>query len=58
MTTIFEDFGNTEYLVFSLDPDNYPEEDTIYCKIVTPIELALGTLEYGDLSLVFEEKVR
>ena len=58
LTDMFDTVGNTEYLCFALDPTNKPNDDTIYCKINTPIDMALGTLGNGDVSLVFEEKVR
>lgn len=54
---MFRSLKTIRWLVFALDPDNYPEEDTIYCQITTPLSHALGTLGYGDVSLVFEEKV-
>ena len=55
--TMFRAVKNINMLVFALDPDNYPENDTIYCKLTTPYAAALGALEYGDMSLGFEEKV-
>ena len=58
LSAMFEAVGNTGPLVFALDPDNYPEEDTIYCEIQTQLGYALGALAYGDVSLVFEEKTR
>lgn len=53
---IFRAIGVTRPLVFALDPANYPEEDTIYCKMKGDLSRALKALEYGDVSLTFEEK--
>ena len=55
--TMFNAVGNTRTLVFALDPVNYPEEDTIYCKMKSSLSHALGMLGYGNVSLNFEEKV-
>ena len=57
LETMFEEVGNTRPLVFALDPDNYPADDTIYCVLKTPLAVALGALGYGDVGLTFEEKV-
>jgi len=57
LATIFEAVKTINMLVFALDPDNYPEEDTIYCKLTTPLAHALRALGYGDVTLSFEEKV-
>jgi len=54
---MFMDVKNIYMVVFALDPDNYPEEDTIYCNMTTPLVQAIGALEYGDVPLSFEEKV-
>ncbi|MBA7554282.1 hypothetical protein ES705_46896 [subsurface metagenome] len=57
LITMFRLVKNIHMLVFALDPDDYPEEDTIYCKLTTPLSQAIGALEYGDVPLSFEEKV-
>ncbi|GAF78509.1 unnamed protein product [marine sediment metagenome] len=44
-------------LVLALDPDNYPEEDTIYCEVITQLNMAQAILGYGDVPISFEEKV-
>ncbi|OPL13101.1 MAG: hypothetical protein AVO39_11045 [delta proteobacterium MLS_D] len=54
---IFRDVKNIHPLVFALDPDDYPNEDTLYCKITTPLTQTLRALEYGDVPITFEEKV-
>ena len=55
--TMFRAVKNIKNIMLALDPDNYPEDDTIYCRITTPLAHALGALGYGDVSLQFEEKV-
>ena len=57
LIAMFRSVKNIRLLVFALDPDNYPEEHTIYCKLTTPLSQAIGALEYGDVPLSFEEKV-
>jgi len=57
LIVMFKVVKNIYMLVFALDPDNYPEEDTIYCQLTTPLQQAIGALEYGDVPLSFEEKV-
>jgi len=57
LETMFRAVGNTRPMVFALDPDNYPSDDTIYCHLTTPLAVALGALAYGDVGLTFEEKV-
>jgi hypothetical protein len=53
--TMFEAIGNTEPLVVSLNPDSYPSKDSIYCRMTTPLEEAVHLLEYGTVSMAFEE---
>jgi len=57
LIAMFKAVKNIYMLVFALDPNNYPEEDTIYCQLTTPLQQAIGALEYGDVPLSFEEKV-
>lgn len=57
LETMFRAVKNINVLVFALDPDNYPEEDTLYCKLITPLSESLGALGNGDVALSFEEKV-
>ena len=57
LITMFKSVKNIHMLVFALDPDDYQEEDTIYCKLTAPLSQAIGALEYGDVPLSFEEKV-
>ncbi len=57
LETLFRAVKNINMLVFALDPDSYPEDDTIYCKLTTPYTAVLGALEYGDVTMGFEEKV-
>ena len=57
LETIFRAVKNIYPLVFALDPDNYPEADTLYCMITTPLAHALTALGYGDVTISFEEKV-
>ena len=57
LSAIYDAVGITEPLVFSLDPDSYPEEDTIYCMFANDFSAELGTLEYGTVGMALEEKV-
>ncbi len=57
LETMFRAVGITRPLVFALDPDEYPEEETIYCKIKGSLSRAMKALRYGDIPLSFEEKV-
>jgi hypothetical protein len=57
LETMFRSAKNIRPLAMALDPDNYPEDDTIYCMMTTPLDIALGALEYGDVTIGFEEKV-
>jgi len=57
LETMFRAVKTTGYLALALDPDNYPEADTIYCRMTTPLAHALGALGYGDVSISFEEMV-
>ena len=55
--TLFRAVGNTEPFVFVLDPTDYPEEDTIYCLIVSNISMALSILANGSLNILLQEQV-
>lgn len=55
---IFRVIGRTGYCVVALDPDSYPSVDTIYSLLVTDLSKVLTALDYGNVSLTFEEKVR
>jgi hypothetical protein len=57
LETMFRAVRRTRPLVFALDPDNYPGEDTIYCEMTSDLSEALAALGYGDVTLNFEEKV-
>ncbi len=57
LETMFRSVKTIRPLVFALDPDNYPADETIYCIITTPLEFSLGALAYGDVDLTFEEMV-
>lgn len=57
LETMFRAVGKTRPLVFALDPDSYPENDTIYCKIKSDLNRAMKALAYGDVPMSFEEKI-
>ena len=57
LAAMFEAVKTINMLVFALDPDDYPEEDTLYCKITTDLSHALRALGYGDVTLSLEEKL-
>lgn len=57
LETMFRAIGITRPLVFALDPDEYPEDETIYCKLKGSLSRALKALRYGDVDMQFEEKV-
>ena len=55
--TMFDSIGNTEPVVVSLNPDDYPSADSIYAEMTTPLEEAVQLLEMGDVAMAFEEKL-
>jgi len=58
LEAMFRAVGTTRPLVFALDPDAYPEAQTIYGKFKGgSLDRALKTLSYGDCALTIEEKV-
>jgi hypothetical protein len=57
LETMFRAVKTIRPIVFALDPDEYPEEDTVYCVITTPLSHALGALRYGNVSIELEELV-
>ena len=57
LEAMFRSVKTIRPLVFALDPDNYPADETVYCIITTPLEYSLGALAYGDVDLTFEEMV-
>jgi len=57
LETIFRAVKTIRPLVFVLDPDEYPEADTIYCRITTPLAATLAALNQGDVSITLEEQV-
>jgi hypothetical protein len=57
LETMFRSVKTIRPLVVALDPDNYSRDDTIYCEMTTGLDMALGALAYGDVSVSFEEKI-
>ena len=54
---MYKDNGNIFPVVIALDPNNYPNKDTIYSLIATPIDMALRVLNQGTIALTFQELV-
>ena len=57
LETLFRAVKTINPLVFALDPDNHPADDTIYCMVTTPLSITQGALENGNVPITFEEKV-
>jgi hypothetical protein len=54
--TLFDTIGNTGYLVMSADPDDHPEDWTIYGQMVTRLAVAMRLIDLGSLDAIFEEQ--
>ena len=57
LEAMFREVKTIYPIVFALDPDNYPEDDTIYCVITTSLSHSLYALGNGDVTIEFEEQV-
>ena len=57
LTTIFDKVGNSNPIVLALDPTDRPSKDSLYCYLLTPLDLLNQlTSQYGTSILMFEEK--
>jgi len=56
MEAVFDKVGNNTPLVVSLDPDDYPSEQSMFCRMLTPLEVAYYVVGYHNQgTIVYEE---
>ena len=56
---IFRKVGNHKPVVVCVEPDTYPSEQSMYCRLITPMNVVYDVINYHSAgTLVFEEITR